>query len=804
MPQTQVTKNYNRFVAGLHTEVTPLTFPENSVTEIENFDLKIDGSLRRRKGLAFETGSVFKDIPSTFTNGTDAVTEHFWRNAGGSDTHIHIVQVGDQLVFYTDARDILGQRIDTVDLNSHRAKNSTVTTTQIAAQPVDISWGRGQALVTQRHINPFFLEFNEVAGTVCAFPIEIFVRDFAGINDGIGSEVNPVTLTTTHKYNLRNQGWRQANITSFSGTDPDSLFPGKNMPHWLAFKRTLTAGNFYDNDGVRTFSHAKIVAEPLGQDDAPAGHFLVDPFDTSIAGGTGKLEITTWSISGTTTGPQTITVTTAQVHGLVAGDSTSIEGQNALMNVVYLGNTFEVVFTFNGVYTIGVVPSTTTFEIPIIFLSNGRLVFVAFTDQFNQLGTVGEGIDNPDGERLTVRPTTNAYFAGRAWYAGTPGGKVGQSVLFSQVIEVNGQYGRCFQEADPTNEERPDIVESDGGQIFIPEAGRVLKLMPFGQSMLVMCINGIWEIDGGGNRYFDALDFSIRRVTEVGCVAAESVIEAEGRVFYASDQGAIQVFVDPEARVLVAENITLEKVNTKWGSIDRFHLQALKSIYDPIEKRLFFMYDNSASPTARTFNYTEILMYDLRLDAFYVTKFPSGNTFAEPTFIKGFVRPESYNRSGEAIIKFLTWGDGNSGVDNLRWAELTDNTNFQELGEIDAAGFFTTGFESMGDPSKDKQVKKLTTFMTRVDGSSLDVRFRWDFAESSITGKFTPSIEAYRPPRLFLGTGQTQANDGYPVVFTKHDVPGQGIVLQMRMDTALKADAQIIGWSVDFQGVQSQ
>jgi hypothetical protein len=322
--------------------------------------------------------------------------------------------------------------------------------------------------------------------------------------------------------------------------------------------------------------------------------------------------------------------------------------------------------------------------------------------------------------------------------------------------------------------------------------------------MLVMCENGVWEIDGGGNRYFDAIDFSIRRVTEIGCIATESVIEAESQIFYASDQGGIRVFQDPQARVLVAQNITLEKINKKWNSIDRFHLEAMKAMYDPIDNRLLWMYDTTVDPTARTFNYTEILIYDLRLDAFYITAFSEGSAFAEPTFIKGFVRPDSYNRDGDAIIKFLTWGDGDSGAENLRWSELTNNTDFTDLAELDAPGFFTTGFEAMDDPSKDKQIKKLTTFMTRVDGSSLTMRIRWDFAESSITGKFGAKQEAYRPPRLFLGTGQTQADDGYPVVFTKHDVPGQGLVAQLRFSTNPGADAQIIGWTADFLGTQSQ
>ena len=801
MPQRQATKSYRAFVAGLHTDVTPLTFPENSVQEIENFRLNIDGSLSRRKGLEFETGSVFKDIDPAFDNGTSAVTEHFWRNAGGTDVHFHIIQVGANIIFYTDDRDVLGQRADVVDLLVHKAVNSVATNEQIAAEPVDISWGRGQALVTQKHLDPFFMEFDEATNTITTSLIQIEVRDFAGVEDGLVGNVTPFTSTPAHDYNLQNQGWPVQNITSFQGSQ--GVFPSRNMRWYQGLARTeLGGGAGYDFDGVRVFDPLKIIAEPdsFGLDFSPSGHFLVDPFNTAVVRSTGSLEIATWSISGTSFGTETITVETVQPHGLGLFEDVSITGQQALVEVNTGGGDVTIPFTFDGIHDITAVPSANEFEFEIQFIDG----FVQWIDQFQFLGTAQGGIANPDGEDLTVRPTTNAFFAGRAWYAGTPGGKVGQSVLFSQVIERNVQFGRCYQEADPTSEERPDITEADGGQIFIPEAGRVLKLQPFGPSMLVMCDNGVWEIDGGGNRYFDAIDFAVRRVTEIGCRATESVIEVESQIFYASDQGGIRIIQDPQARVLVAQNLTLEKINTKWNAIDRFHLEAMKALYDPIDNRLMWMYDTSASPTARTFNYTEILIYDLRLDAFYVTTFSEGSAFAEPTFIKSFVLPESENRNGDAIIKFLTWGDGNGGADNLRWAELTNDTDFTDLEELDAAAFFTTGFEAMDDPSKDKQIKKLTTFMTRIPDSSLTMRIRWDFAESGITGKFGPKQEAYRPPRLFLGTGQTQADDGYPVVFTKHDVPGQGLVAQLRFNSNPGADAEIIGWVVDFLGTQSQ
>jgi hypothetical protein len=313
-----------------------------------------------------------------------------------------------------------------------------------------------------------------------------------------------------------------------------------------------------------------------------------------------------------------------------------------------------------------------------------------------------------------------------------------------------------------------------------------------------MCENGIWEIDGGGNRYFDAIDYAVRRVSQIGCIARESVIEADQTIVFASEQGAYRIFVDPQARVLVTEPITEAKVNRKWASIPIEHMRSMISFHDPVEKKIYWFYDTTADPVAPTYNYTEALIYDKRLDAFSLYTVPDGADFTIPTYVKTVTRPSSYVRDGKVILKLLSY-DANVG--NIEWNELTDST-FVDFGELDAEGFLITGYENMGDASKDKQISHFTTFMERIDDSSLTLTGRWDFSDSSITGKISPSIECYRPPRAYLSDDDTSANDGYPVVFTKHTMPGQGLVIQFRFNTTPGADCVLYGWSVDFQGIR--
>lgn len=794
MPQSQQSKNYYTFSGGLNTEVSPLNYPDDTVVEISNMDLLIDGSIRRRKGLTPETSATFKALHGTYTNGSDVVTEHIWRNAGGdSDSHLWVVQAGTQLYFFDDDATTLTPRDETIDLTDFVPQGATWTAAQIARRAVDITWGRGHALIVHRHLTPFYIEYDVDTDVITSTQIDIRIRDFVGVDDGVSDDIYPTSLTDAHKYNIMNQGWSEADITAYQGTQ--SQYPAKKTRTIMGYLRALTASTSYDFDGVRSFSGAKLDAEKFPNAPAPMGHFKLNPFDTTAAGNGQDVDITTWSISGTTAGTQTITITTSAVHGYVATDVIAVSGQNSVMNILWNPSEPDIRnWSFDGVYTVVSAPTTTTLTFTVTFPDN----FSSWNSQYQQLGQISGGIENDDGVVYDERPSTVAFFAGRAWYAGLPRSPYNNTIFFSQVVLKNAQYGRCYQENDPTDELVPDLIESDGGVIPIPEAGNVIKLQPFGQSMLVFCDNGVWEIDGGSNRYFDAVDYAVRRITQVGLVARESVVEAENQLVYTSDQGAYRIFVDPQARVLISSPITEAKYNAGWAAIDSKHKRSMKTLYDPVRKRVLWLYDTTADPSIRTWNYTRVTVYDVRLDAFYTYDFPVGTAFATDTYVKGFIKPELFTRDGETIIKYLTWTDGSG----FRWCEMTE-ASFSDLGEVDAAAHFITGYDHMGDASKDKQVKYLTTFMERIEDSSLTLQPRWDFAESSITGKFDGSKECYRHPRVFIGDGEDEADNGYPVVFSKHNVRGQGLVLALKFSTTAAKDAHIYGWSIDWQGVQS-
>ena len=132
-------------------------------------------------------------------------------------------------------------------------------------------------------------------------------------------------------------------------------------------------------------------------------------------------------------------------------------------------------WNFNGIYIIANA-SASVFDITVTFPRN----FDTWNNQYQKLGVTQTTVPNSGGEDSPLRPTTNAYFAGRAWYAGTPANVLGQHVLFSQIIEKDAQYGRCFQSNDPTSEQAPDLVESDFVDCEMPaqEVDRRVPIAP--------------------------------------------------------------------------------------------------------------------------------------------------------------------------------------------------------------------------------------------------------------------------------------------------------------------------------------
>lgn len=186
MPLNSATKVYLNFVGGLVTEANPMAYPEGTCKDLDNVDLKRQGQIQRRLGLAFEDGGYYSE--DTFTSeqaSTYAVTKHEWRSVNGTgNLNFLVVQVGGTLYFYNlGSEPVSGSPIGKISFSSIR------TSEDYALYPIDATSGRGRLFVVGRKISPFYIQYDEEANTFTGYKITVKIRDFEGIEEDEDLEV---------------------------------------------------------------------------------------------------------------------------------------------------------------------------------------------------------------------------------------------------------------------------------------------------------------------------------------------------------------------------------------------------------------------------------------------------------------------------------------------------------------------------------------------------------------------------------------------------------------------------------------
>ena len=137
-------KAYFQFNRGLNTEASLLSFPEGFSTDEQNFDLDINGSRRRRRGLQLESSGSNYTLPASSYSPGDVVRSFKWENvAGDSSLNFIVVQAGYYLHFYRDLSATSGSVVISsnklsisVDLRNYRT--SGASDYDIATNPVVI------------------------------------------------------------------------------------------------------------------------------------------------------------------------------------------------------------------------------------------------------------------------------------------------------------------------------------------------------------------------------------------------------------------------------------------------------------------------------------------------------------------------------------------------------------------------------------------------------------------------------------------------------------------------------------------
>jgi len=825
MPEQQTEKSTFDLSGGLNTEISEVNWPDGFTTDEANYELLADGTRKRRRGLAVETSAgVAHTIPTMVA--TQAHQMYKWKNVGGDPDKSFIVHQIGQRLYFTDDDTIPSDSWhgNIVDVEAFAAED-TPTAANIRDEHVRFTQGRGHLMGSGPYLKPFYVSYNSVTDVFTATRIKVSYRDFEGIDDGISVTTEPADdpILDDHRYNLRNRGWNDADITSIIADAAKS--PAKNGIWHTAYERTVdeSTSTAVEKVGTRALNETKYAAEVFGNSTAPQGALFLDPFDTTFAtdvSGSGVAQpIESWTLAP----PATTVVITVTGHGYSDGNSVTVSGQSS---TYVMGGPWGPVilgWSFDGTYAIAN-KTANTFEITVVAPYN----WVSWTTKDLTLGQLGTtvALTKSDGSNVEKGFRAIGFYAGRIWYAGMADGQFADHVFFSRIAATPAAYGECHQRQDPTDEEFNELTPADGGVLVVPGMNGIVDMMVVGNSLVLVGTEGAWEISGGRGNIFTATTFKVKQLSMANLNSATGTIRLEDGGIATGPSGIYIFGANQFTGLLEGKNMIVDTIQTKWNQYTTAQQERVQVVYDDAKLRLYFL----IGATAASNKHTEMLVFDTKQSAWYIYTFTDN----------------SATNFGLLSIVAISDADDSSENQKIKCLYQASTTtvqiaDFQQTDYLDFDGvesplpFLVTGYDNIGDFQRRRQTPIITVFSRRTETgftanggggwdadnpSSTKMTALWDWTEAiewndpatpatqraftgtagnyGVSGKIGVQSEVYRHPRNFIPVAAGDV-DGYPVVVTRNKVRGRGRVLQLRFDGTATKDSHIIGWHTNYK-----
>lgn len=782
MPRIVSEKQINSFIKGLITEASPLTYPENASLDEDNFILNRDGSRNVRYGMDYEPGYSITDSGKTASQLSTAKIETFrWDFAGGdSNISLGIVRINGTLWFY----DLLKDNPSAYLMNS----GSSITVSGLQQASCDYAIiNHSLVLVSSDLSNPVLLTYNSETDVVSQEVYSIFIRDFFGVDDSLVINERPSTLSVTHHYNLKNQGWTTTIQTVCGATNYTSSTSSTTL------FSALIAQTIYAWIANLTAAEGSLANDAINCTKTNLGLY---PSNADI-----------WT------------------YGKIADSSSA--NYEKFDPATLAKNSTETSKAPNGKFIIDVYRRGVSREI------------------FS--GLSGLPPDREDGKISTV-----TAYAGRVFYSGilskvfngdAKSPNYSGYVFFSQVVQGKNELGKCYQEADPTSENISDIIDTDGGTIHIPDANKIIKLHATKNSVVVFAENGVWEIYGGDSG-FRATDFQLDKITSVGVVSKDAIVDAGETILYWAKGGIYRLAIDQVSGRMAAENISLATIQTLYNDFSEITKKYAKGYYDQKEQIVRWLYNDDSNYTglANINYYTKELILDLSLGAFYkqsINKLASNSPYiaayiSTPNFITTTLTqsiavngiPVVVNTEDVYMLQELATAR-RAAVSYLTIIPGTTysftigkylNTSFKDWETKDGVGlgvnaYLITGYELFGDILRKKQIPYILFYFDRTEDSfvangldfdlnsqsSCIVQAQWNWTNSANSGKWGTAFQAYRLKRLYNPT-DTTFDYGERVIVTKSKLRGNGRCLSLKITNEAGKDMKLLGWALKMSG----
>lgn len=466
----------------------------------------------------------------------------------------------------------------------------------------------------------------------------------------------------------------------------------------------------------------------------------------------------------------------------------------------------------------------------------GHYVIDAFARSTSR--NAASGLSTPS-DIETGRPTVVAFAFERVWHAGVKSSITAPSVMqpnmngfvfFSRTLRSVQDVTQYHTDADPTSEIDSELVDTDGGTVNIPNSGPIHKLVQKDNAMIVFAENGIWMIQGdeGG---FRATAYQVVKLSDFGVLSGTSIVDVEEAVMYWNKGGIYLLGVDKDTGRLASKSITEDTIQTLYNSIDKVAKVNAVGTFDPVNRRVMWMYNDEDSYTGATFRnkYNKELVLDMVLGAFYKHKI---STYLDPSpYISGYFpapdflrRQEGVRSRGDTVTKYMTvqFVDPSTNTASVSFAYYRDD-KLRDWRSLDGVGssflsYLVTGYEIMEDSSRSKQTTYVTTHFkcTEINAvydsennlipenpSGCIMQAQWDWANHPDSGKWGEETQAYRLLRPFILREVGEIIYGQEVITNKHRVRGSGKALSLYFHSDEDKDFYLYGWSTRFTGTSS-
>lgn len=791
MATTATRREFNRFIKGLISDATELTFPPDAAVDMDNFDLDIKGVSVRRPGIDFEDSYVFQNEGH---NLDEAENLFLWESVGGNASkRLAVAQLDKDLVFY-NATDTLSDNRITATVNLTTYKLSTATNADIEDNPCSFASGNGKLYVVHPYMDTIVLTYvSDASITVAQHAVR--VRDFDGEAlvspfDDLEHKPTSAEMTNAHWYNLANQGWSNRFTELTAVVTGRSTYPS-NTEQWQ-FGKAVSG-----TTGVESFSYAHYAMQEFGNARAPQGHVVYDAFDKNVTINVGRVGAGLPSAASTAT---TLRITST-AHGLSTSDTVSFESQAwtfdsgtgcgtpTAFDPSSLGNVVVTVIDVNN------------FDVTATL--TGFVAWCTGTPASDWAQVATSAFTNA----LTVRPTCNTFFQGRHVCSGVEADGFGSNIYISKILlGDNTDPGRCYQDADPTSEHTNELVASDGLVINIQSMDKCIALVEYSAGFLAFASNGIWYISGGAGVPFRADNWAVNKVSDVKISSERGIVEVEGVPHFWADQGIYKI-EQPDLNALPKEvSIVEDKLQTWYDNLGHLKQATVRGAYNEEEHKIVWIYEGSTTNVRN-----EALMYNVKYESFFPWTFDKTNYR-----ILDILEVPDFTTNKPQKLKFMTFrvSDG-----FISYSDLSDTDHYDwythDSAGVDAAGFIETGHDVVDSAALEAQAKHITMFMRRTEdvyitdgagGAILDnqsgclMRVYWDWTDHANAGKWSPQRQVYRFKRVYIGGGVgSNFDNGYPVTVTRNKIKGSGLSLRIRFDTEAGKKCEILGWSSNME-----